>query len=50
MPNDWKMVVTADVTRSDISVNRPDASEDERTGSTLTIDGRVFMGGVEISD
>ena len=50
MPNDWKLVIIADVTMGDISDNRPSASEGERTGPTLTIDGRVFMGGVEISD
>jgi hypothetical protein len=46
MPSDWKLVVTADVTVGDISDNRPNAPEGGRTGSTLTINGRVFMGGV----
>lgn len=50
LPNDWKLEVAADITMGDISDNRSDASEGGRTGSTLTIDGRVFMGGVEISD
>jgi hypothetical protein len=49
VPNEWKVEFAADITMGEISDNRPDADGD-RTGATLTIDGRVFMGGVEISD
>jgi predicted membrane protein len=50
VPNEWKIEFAADITMGEISDNRSDASEGERTGATLTIDGRVFMGGVEVSD
>ncbi|MCI0775688.1 MAG: hypothetical protein J4O01_02620 [Chloroflexi bacterium] len=48
VPNDWKLDIRAEVTMGQIDVNRPTV-EEERSGPTLTIDGRVLMGGVEIS-
>jgi predicted membrane protein len=48
VPHDWKLDIRADVMMGEISDNRPDPDE-ERTGSTLTIDGQVFLGGIEIS-
>ena len=49
VPNDWKLDIRAEVTMGQIDVNRPTV-EEERSGPTLTIDGRVLMGGVEISE
>ncbi len=49
VPNDWKLDLQADVNMGEISDNRPDP-ESPREGSTLTIGGRIFMGGVEISN
>ncbi len=49
VPNDWKLDIKAQVTMGQIEVNRPPV-EGERSGPTLTIDGRVLMGGVGITD
>ncbi len=49
VPNDWKLEIRAEVTLGQIEVNRPDV-EEEPSGPTLTVDGRVLMGGVEITD
>ncbi|MBT3996196.1 MAG: hypothetical protein HOF01_10405 [Chloroflexi bacterium] len=49
VPNDWKLDLQADVNMGEISDNRPDP-ESPREGSTLTIGGRIFMGGIEISN
>ena len=48
VPGDWKLDIRAEVTMGQIEVNRPD-NDDERSGPTLVIDGRVLMGGVEIT-
>lgn len=48
IPNDWKLDIKAEVTLGQIEVNRPDV-DGERTGPTLTIDGKLFMGGVEVT-
>jgi predicted membrane protein len=50
VPNNWKIDIDADVTMGEISDNRSDSSEEGRTVSTLTVGGRVLMGGVEISN
>lgn len=49
MPNDWKLDIRTEVTMGQIEVNRQNV-EEERSGPTLTVDGRVLMGGVEITD
>ena len=49
VPNDWKLDIKAEVTMGQIEVNRLSV-EEERSGPTLTIDGRVLMGGVGITD
>ncbi len=48
VPDDWKLDIQADITMAEISDNRRPI-EGDRTGPTLTVGGRVFMGGVEIS-
>ena len=48
VPNDWKLDIQADVTMGQIEVNRRSVGE-ERAGHTLTVAGRVLMGGVEIT-
>ncbi len=49
IPADWQLDIRADVTFGELEDKRPTPSE-TRTGPTLTIEGRVFMGGVEITD
>jgi hypothetical protein len=49
VPNEWKLDIKAEVTMGQIEVNRLSV-EEERSGPTLTIDGRVLMGGVGITD
>ena len=49
LPNEWKLDIKAEVTMGQIEVNRLSVEED-RSGPTLTIDGRVLMGGVGITD
>jgi predicted membrane protein len=48
VPQDWKIDLQAEVTMGEISDNR-DSVDEPRTGPTLTIEGKIFMGGVEIS-
>ncbi len=52
IPNDWKLDIKTELTMAQVEVNRPDGPDgkESRSGPTLTIDGRVFMGGVEISE
>ncbi len=49
VPNEWKLDIQADMTMAEIEVNRPTEPAEGRAGPTLTIGGRVFMGGVEIT-
>ena len=48
IPNDWQLDIRADVALGELKDTRPGPG-DTRTGPTLTIGGRVFMGGVEIT-
>jgi len=47
VPKNWKIDLKAHVTMGQIEDNRA-PSEEERTGPTLTVGGKVFMGGIEI--
>ncbi|MBT4126681.1 MAG: hypothetical protein HOJ22_05585 [Chloroflexi bacterium] len=50
VPKDWSVEINADINMGEISDNREDHGGDAEPGSTLSIGGRVFMGGVEISN
>jgi hypothetical protein len=49
VPNDWKVDIQTEITMAEIDDDRAPASEEERTGPTLTIGGKVLMGSVHIS-
>jgi hypothetical protein len=48
IPREWKVDLQTEVTMGEISDNRTPV-EEPREGPTLTIGGKIFMGGVEIS-
>jgi len=50
VPNGWSVEINADINMGEISDNREDHGGDTESGPTLSIGGRVFMGGVEISN
>ena len=49
VPKEWKIDLAAEVTMGEIQDKRS-PSEGTRPGPTLTVAGKVFMGGVEIND
>lgn len=50
VPKDWSVEINADINMGEISDNRADHGGNTESGPTLRIGGRVFMGGVEISN
>jgi len=48
VPNEWKVDIKTEITMAEIEDDRSPA-EEERTGPTLTISGKVLMGSVHIS-
>jgi len=50
VPKDWSVEINADINMGEISDNREDHGGDTESGPKLSIGGRVFMGGVEISN
>lgn len=48
VPREWKIDIQAEVTMGQIEDNRAPAEED-RTGPTLVVGGKVLMGGIDIS-
>jgi hypothetical protein len=50
VPSGWSVAIDADINMGEISDNREDHGGDTESGPTLSIGGRVFMGGVEISN
>lgn len=49
IPNDWIIDLKAEVALGEVNDSRPSV-EGTRPGPTLTITGKVFMGGIEISN
>jgi len=50
VPNGWSVEINADINMGEISDNRAEHGGDTEAAPKLTIGGRVFMGGVEISN
>jgi predicted membrane protein len=50
VPADWSIDMKVDINMGEISDNRREHGNDGEAGPTLTLGGRVFMGGVEISN
>ncbi len=48
VPKEWKVDIKTEITMAEIQDDREPA-EDERTGPTLTVGGKVLMGSVHIS-
>jgi predicted membrane protein len=50
VPNGWSVEINTDINMGEISDNRAEHGGDTEAAPKLTIGGRVFMGGVEISN
>ena len=50
IPEGWSVDLNADVNMGEITDNRAEHGQDGGAGPKLTIGGRVFMGGVELSN